>query len=74
MQADVAAWDLRTVDRVGVHDPLAGLLMTGLSSAASLVVVAGRVLVEGGVARRLDPRAIAARAAQALAKPTTSGR
>ncbi len=73
-QGDVAAWDLRRVDRVGVHDPLAGLLMTGLSTAASLVVVAGRVLVEGGVARHLDPAAVAAAAAQALAKPATSGR
>jgi 8-oxoguanine deaminase len=73
-QADVAAWDLRRVDRVGVHDPVAGLLLTGLSSHAALVVVGGRVLVEGGVARHLDVAAVAATAAQALAKATTSGR
>jgi len=73
-QGDVAAWDMRRVDRIGVHDPLAGLVMTGLSSNASLVVVAGRVVVEGGVAVHIDPAAVAAAAAQALAKPTTSGR
>lgn len=47
---------------VGVHDPVAGLLLTGLSSAASLVVVDGEVLVEGGRPARLDPDQIAAEA------------
>jgi len=73
MQADLSAWDLRTVDRVGVHDPLAGLVMTGLSSAASLVVVGGRILLERGATKFLDTAAVAAAAAQALAKATTSG-
>ena len=73
MQADLAAWDMRTVDRVGVHDPLAGLVLTGLSSAASLVMVGGEVLVENGSATRLDPGAVAARARQALANAATSG-
>jgi len=67
MAADLVAWDLRTVDRVGVHDPVAGLLMTGLSSAASLVIVDGEVLVERGRPTRLDPDAIAAEAHEALA-------
>ncbi|HEX6393640.1 MAG TPA: amidohydrolase family protein [Acidimicrobiales bacterium] len=61
-QADLAAWDLRTVDRVGVHDPLSGLLLTGLSSRAALVMVAGEVVVEDGQPVHLDPDAIAARA------------
>lgn len=65
-RADLAAWDLRTVDRVGVHDPVAGLLLTGLSSAASLVVVEGEVLVEGGRPTRWDPDVIAADAREAL--------
>jgi cytosine/adenosine deaminase-related metal-dependent hydrolase len=64
--ADLAAWDLRTVDRVGVHDPLAGLLLTGLSSAASLVVVGGRVAVEHGVPVTFDPDGIARTARRAL--------
>lgn len=65
-QCDIAAWDLRTVDRVGVHDPLAGLLLTGLSSTAALVAVAGEVVVDGGQPVRLDPAAVAARAHEAL--------
>jgi len=65
--ADVAAWDLRTVDRVGVHDPVAGLLLTGLSSAASLVVVGGRVVVEAGSPTTFDPAEVAATARGALA-------
>jgi len=65
-QADLAAWDLRTVDRVGVHDPLAGLLMTGLSTRASLVAVGGEILVEHGEPTRLDVAAVAARARAAV--------
>lgn len=44
--ADIACWRLDGVDRVGVHDPAIGLIMTGLSDRASLVVVNGQVLVE----------------------------
>ena len=72
-RADLAAWDLTAVDRVGVHDPVAGLLLTGLSSAASLVLVDGEVLVENGHPAHLDPAAVAARARQALAKAAASG-
>jgi cytosine/adenosine deaminase-related metal-dependent hydrolase len=73
MRADLAAWDMRAVDRVGVHDPVAALLMTGLSSAASLVLVEGEVLVECGAPTRVDPDAVAASARQALAKAAASG-
>jgi cytosine/adenosine deaminase-related metal-dependent hydrolase len=65
-RADLAAWDLTTVDRVGIHDPVAGLLLTGLSSRASLVVVEGEVLVEHGEPTRLDVAAVAARARAAV--------
>ncbi len=65
-RADLAAWDLTTVDRVGVHDPVAGLLLTGLSSHASLVVVDGEVLVEHGEPTTLDVAAVAARAHAAV--------
>ena len=57
---------MTTVDRVGVHDPVAGLLLTGLSSHASLVVVEGDVLVERGVPTQLDVSAVAARAHAAV--------
>jgi 8-oxoguanine deaminase len=65
MAADIACWDLTGVDRIGVHDPVAGLLMTGLSDAAQLVLVNGEVVVKDGRLVRLDPdeAAIAARAA-----------
>ncbi len=65
-RADLAAWDLTTVDRVGIHDPVAGLLLTGLSSRASLVVVEGEVLVEHGEPTELDVAAVAARARAAV--------
>jgi cytosine/adenosine deaminase-related metal-dependent hydrolase len=65
-QADLAAWDLHQVDRIGVHDPLAGLVLTGLSSRASLVAVAGEILVEHGEAQRIDVASIAARARAAI--------
>jgi cytosine/adenosine deaminase-related metal-dependent hydrolase len=67
--ADLAGWDMTTVDRVGVHDPVAGLVLTGLGSRAALVAVAGRVLVEGGEPVTFDPAEIAARAREALAGP-----
>ncbi|MDQ1379638.1 MAG: 8-oxoguanine deaminase [Actinomycetota bacterium] len=62
MQADIAAWDLRAIDRVGVHDPLAGLVLTGLSSRAALVAVGGEIVVEQSETTQLDVDAIAARA------------
>jgi cytosine/adenosine deaminase-related metal-dependent hydrolase len=64
--ADLAAWDLTTVDRVGVHDPVAGLVLTGLGSQASLVAVGGRVLVERRSPVGWDPDAVAAHAREAL--------
>jgi cytosine/adenosine deaminase-related metal-dependent hydrolase len=57
--ADIACWDLTGIDRVGIHDPLIGLLMTGLSDKASLVLVDGEVLVEDGNATRVDVEAVA---------------
>jgi cytosine/adenosine deaminase-related metal-dependent hydrolase len=66
MAADIACWDLRTVDRIGVHDPVEGLLMTGLSNIASLVLVAGEVLVEDGHPTRLDPDAVARAAREVI--------
>jgi len=66
MQADLAAWDLRAVDRVGVHDPLAGLVLTGLSSRAAFVAVGGEILVENGAPTQLDAAAIAAHARECI--------
>jgi len=65
-RADLAGWDLRAVDRVGVHDPVAGLLLTGLSSGASLVTVEGEILIERGVPTVLDVDAVAAAAHAAV--------
>jgi 8-oxoguanine deaminase len=54
MGADIACWDFTGVDRIGINDPVAALLFTGLSQAAELVVANGEVLVEGGRPTRVD--------------------
>jgi 8-oxoguanine deaminase len=64
--ADVACFDLTTVDRIGVHDPVAGLLMTGLSDSADLVIVDGDVLVEDGRPTGVDVDQVAAAARAAV--------
>ncbi|TQM36799.1 cytosine/adenosine deaminase-related metal-dependent hydrolase [Pseudonocardia cypriaca] len=56
MAADIACWDLDSVDRAGVHDPVAALIFTGLSTRARLVLVNGGVVVEDGEPTRVDPR------------------
>lgn len=65
--ADLAAWDMTTIDRVGVHDPVAGLLLCGLSDRAELVVIAGETVVEHGRHVRLDERVVAHEARTLLA-------
>ncbi len=64
--ADLAAWDIESVDRVGVHDPVIGLVLSGLSDRAEMVIVAGEVLVSGGRCTRLDESLVAAEARAAL--------
>lgn len=66
-RCDLAGWDMHAVDRVGVHDPVAGLVLTGLGSRADLVAVEGQVLIEDGEPVAFDPDEIAARAREALA-------
>lgn len=60
--ADIACWDFATIDRVGVHDPVAGLLYTGISDRATLVMVGGRIVVRDGHCTTIDERVLAARA------------
>ena len=57
--ADIACWDLTSVDRVGVRDPVAGLLHTGLSDRASLVMVDGEIVVQDGQCLVADERRVA---------------
>ncbi len=64
--ADVACWDLTSVDRIGVQDPVGGLLLTGLSSVAMLVLVDGEILVEGCRPTRTEAAEVARRANRAL--------
>jgi 8-oxoguanine deaminase len=64
--ADLAAWDLDAVDRVGVDDPLVGLLLCGLSDRATFVAVGGRVVVDDGRLVTLDEQDVAATARAAL--------
>lgn len=67
--ADIACWDLRTVDRVGIHDPLAGLLLTGLSDRATLVMVGGKVVVRDGHCTTVDELTVASTARRLIRQP-----
>ena len=64
--ADLAAWDITTVDRVGVHDPVVGLVLTGLSDRADLVIAAGEVVVQDGRCVSIDEDEVAAAARATL--------
>jgi cytosine/adenosine deaminase-related metal-dependent hydrolase len=64
--ADIAAWDITTVDRVGVHDPVIGLLLTGLSDRADLVIAGGEVVVRDGRCVSVDEGEVAAAARATL--------
>lgn len=66
MAADIAAWDMTTVDRVGVHDPVVGLVLGGLSDRAELVLVNGEVVVREGRCTTVDERVIAQEARDAI--------
>lgn len=71
--ADLAAWDMTTVDRVGVHDPVAGLLFTGISDRAHLVVIDGKVVVLDGRCVTVDERAVATEARRRLRQTVEPG-
>jgi 8-oxoguanine deaminase len=66
MAAEIACWDLTGVDRIGVHDPVAGLLFTGLSHVVRLVLVNGEVIVDGGRPTRVDPGEVARQAREQI--------
>jgi len=65
--ADVAAWSLDSIDRVGVHDPVAGLVLTGISDRCELVIVGGKIVVRGGRCITVDESELAGRARAAMA-------
>lgn len=69
--ADLAAFDLDRLDRVGASDPLASLLLCGIDHRATFVAVAGRPRVEHGQLVDHDEQAIA-RAAQQAAQALTA--
>lgn len=68
--ADLAFWDMTRIDRVGIHDPVQGLLMTGISDAAHLVIANGQTVVENGRHARVDQDALARTAHRAFAQLT----
>jgi 8-oxoguanine deaminase len=75
MAADLAAWDMTTVDRVGVHDPVVGLVLGGLSDRAELVMVNGDVVVRDGRCTSVDEQEVAKRANDAFpVRPTGQSR
>lgn len=69
--ADVACFDMERLDFVGTDDPLAALLLCGISHRAALVTVGGRIVVEGGRLTSADEEelTIAARASERRLKP-----
>jgi 8-oxoguanine deaminase len=62
MAADIACWDLTGVDRVGINDPVAALLFTGLSQIARLVLINGQIVVEDGRPTRVESAEVARQA------------
>ncbi len=66
MAADIAAWDMTTVDRVGVHDPVGGLVLGGLSDRAEMVMVNGEVVVRNGRCTTVDEHVVAQAARDAV--------
>ena len=75
MAADLAAWDLTTVDRVGVHDPVVGLVLGGLSDRAEMVMIGGEFVVRGGHCVTVDEHEAAKRALDAFpVRPTRRSR
>ena len=65
--ADIACFDLSTLDYAGMADPMSGLLLCGTQHRASFVVVAGEVVVEDGTLARMDEEQVA-RAGHAAAR------
>ena len=63
--ADLACFDLATLDYAGASDPLAALLLCGISHRAACVIVGGQIVVEEGRLVRCDEEEIAAAARQA---------
>lgn len=57
--ADISCWRMEGVDRIGIHDPVAGLVMTGLSNRADLVMVNGEIAVRDGRATLVDEEIVA---------------
>jgi hypothetical protein len=66
MTADLAAWDMSTVDRVGIHDPTVGLILAGLSDRASLVVINGEIVVRDSQCLVVDEEVVAEAARNAI--------
>ena len=66
MAADLACWNLRSVDRVGVHDPLIGLILTGLSDRCDVVIAGGKIVVRDGHCVTINEQELADRAAAAI--------
>jgi len=66
MAADIAAWDMTTVDRVGIHDAVVGLVLGGLSDRAELVMVNGEIVVQDGRCLTVDEQVVTKEARDAF--------
>ena len=60
--ADIAIFNLNRVDFAATHDPLAALIMCGISHRVDTTIVNGKILVKDGLLTVLDEDEIANRA------------
>lgn len=65
LQADIACFDLGTLEFVGADDPLAALLLCGTSHRATLVAVGGSIVVENGRLTHVDEETLTREAGSA---------
>ena len=56
--ADIAVFDMNCLDRVGQHDPLAALVMTGASHLTKATVVNGKLVARDGHLVSMDEQRI----------------
>jgi 5-methylthioadenosine/S-adenosylhomocysteine deaminase len=57
-KADICLWDINRPEWRPVFNPIANLVYAAEGSSADTVIVDGKVLVEGGIVKTLDEKAL----------------
>ncbi|MGW7682502.1 8-oxoguanine deaminase [Kribbella sp. NPDC054772] len=68
--ADLAVWNLNTLDHAGIPDPIAALVL-GTPPPLSLLLINGRPVIEHDVLQTADPDALASEVARVQARLTS---